>query len=70
MQVALGPVQVRLQVTLAPTRTPITIREARERAERQLAAHSATIERAYRRERMRQVTETDRTRWEHRYYCP
>ncbi len=70
MHVALGPVQVRLQVTLAPTRTHTTIREARERAERQLAAHSATIERAYRYERARHAAEIDRARWEHHFYCP
>jgi len=65
MQLALGRVQVQLQVTLAPTPpyTHTTIRAARERAERQLAAHSATVERAYRRERSRRAIEADRARW-------
>jgi len=66
MYVALGRIQIRLQVTLAPTRTHLTIRAARERAERQLAAHAATLERVYRRERV----ETDRARWEHRRCYP
>ncbi len=70
MYVALGRIQIRLQVTLAPTRTHLTIREARERAERQLAAHAATLERVYRRERAYHAVETERARWEHRRCYP
>ncbi len=70
MRMALGRVQVQLQVTLAPTRAPLTIGAARERAERRLADHSTTIERAYRRERARRAVEDDRVRWENRRLFP
>ncbi len=70
MRMALGRVQVQLQVTLTPTGAPLTIGTAREQAERRLADHSATIERAYRRERSRRAVEDDRTRWENRHLVP
>jgi len=68
MQLALGRVQVQLQVTLAPTQTYTNIYTARERAERQLAAHSAMVARAYRRQRSRRAVAADRARWECNHY--
>jgi hypothetical protein len=64
MNVALGPMRVQLQVTFAPPQTGTSITDARERAERQLAAHSALVEHAYNQERLRRSIENDRLRWE------